>query len=136
MRVRRQLHEGNGHGGGAVERAAGVHTREHDDRVVVCTGCSHVVTSSAARTEIAGRHEHTCVNPHGFVYRIGCYQSAPGLVGQGEVTDFHSWFAGYAWQIALCSRCSAHLGWAFSGSEPRFFGLIADRIEERDQPTA
>jgi len=136
MRTRRQLGERGGHGGGAVERAGGVHTPERDDRVVVCGGCGHVVSSTAARTEIAGRHEHTCVNPHGFVYHIGCYRSAPGLSGHGEVSDFYSWFAGYAWQIALCQRCSAHLGWSFTGTDPAFHGLIADRIEERDRPSA
>jgi hypothetical protein len=129
MRPRRKVGEGADGGADAV-RADDPRTRERDDRAVVCDGCGHAVSSTAARIDVAGRHEHRCVNPHGFVFRIGCYREAPGMARRGLAVAEHSWFSGYAWQIALCSRCSAHLGWAFSGASPSFYALIVDRVHE------
>lgn len=106
----------------------GTEEREPD---LVCAACEHPVTREDSAIEIADRHRHTCVNPSGIVFRVRCFRDAPGCVGQGEITDFYSWFAGYGWQIALCARCAAHLGWLFSGREPSFAGLIADRIAKR-----
>lgn len=42
-------------------------------------------------------------------------------------TEF-SWFPGYAWQIAVCKKCSSHIGWKFIALEKNlkpktFFGL-------------
>lgn len=25
----------------------------------------------------------------------------------------HSWFPGYAWRLAVCPQCGAHMGWTF-----------------------
>ena len=50
--------------------------------------------------------------------------------GCSEVSDpssYWSWFPGCSWQVSLCRRCSAHLGWRFSGAA-RFYGLIVDRL--------
>jgi hypothetical protein len=102
-----------------------------EQRIVVCAACGHHVADVDARITIAGSHEHTCVNPAAIIYRIACYQRAPGCVGHGERSDHFSWFAGYVWQIRLCGRCHAHLGWSFDGSDPPFVGLIVDRVEER-----
>jgi len=108
---------------------------EDENEVIVCDGCGHPVTDAASRIEIAERHEHTCVNPAGHVYRIGCYQHAPGCLGHGSQSDHYSWFEGYSWQISLCGKCHMHLGWAFEGAEHRFFGLIVDRIRPIATPS-
>lgn len=47
-------------------------------------------------------------------------------------TDF-SWFPGYAWQIAVCSKCSSHIGWKFTAVtknlKPKsFFGLTCKSL--------
>ena len=106
---------------------------ENPKSKIVCGGCGHVVSTSEQCVEIDGRHQHTCVNPAGFVFHIRCFGFAPGCVGEGDWTDFYSWFAGYLWQISLCGHCAMHLGWAFRGEgKPDFHGLIIDRIEERD----
>lgn len=110
--------------------AAGSHVEapSEDERALVCSGCRHVVTHESRALKVADRHRHTCVNPAGIVFRVRCFSTAPGCVGHGEVSTYFSWFAGYAWQIALCERCTMHLGWSFSGATPPFWGLIADRI--------
>jgi hypothetical protein len=37
----------------------------------------------------------------------------------GEPTAEQSWFPGYCWTIAYCSRCFNHLGWRFTAENPR-----------------
>jgi hypothetical protein len=111
-------------GGGAPEAA------QKDERMVLCSSCQHPIARESARIEVSGRHEHTCVNPAGYVYRIACFRAAEGCVGQGGWTDEHTWFAGYGWQIALCSRCGMHLGWAFSAERDAFHGLIVNRVQQ------
>ena len=49
----------------------------------------------------------------------------------GEPTTEHSWFPGYTWRIALCSRCRNHLGWLFQGHGEGFYGLILTQLRER-----
>ena len=63
----------------------------------------------------------------------------------GTPTDEHSFFPPFAWRMAACARCSAHLGWAFGavegaiegaaegaaeGGEPLFAGLILTHLRE------
>jgi hypothetical protein len=31
----------------------------------------------------------------------------------GEKVAEHSWFPGYSWQILICAKCKAHIGWRF-----------------------
>lgn len=98
---------------------------------IECATCGNLITRGSERISVAGRDQHTCVNPAGYVYRIRCYRTAPGCIGQGAWSSYHSWFVEHEWQIACCRRCSAHLGWAFRGTEEGFFGLITGRIRER-----
>jgi len=103
-------------------------------QTIVCAACGHAITDSASRMERAGRHQHTCVNPAGIVYRIGCFRDAPGCVSVGPSSTYYSWFSGCAWQVAVCGGCTAHLGWAFADADARFHGLILARLAERDEP--
>lgn len=93
-----------------------------------CVACGHVVSEESRRTDVAGGHEHTCTNPHGVTYHIGCFSAAPGCrqIGQGTFED--TWFPGYAWEISLCAGCGAHLGWRFRGAQGGFYGLILARL--------
>lgn len=99
-----------------------------DPRRLVCVRCQLPITSEHARIEVLGQHEHTCTNPHGFAYRIGCFAAAPGCVGVGQPESFWSWFPGYSWQLVLCRACHAHLGWLFRAADSGFHGLILDRL--------
>lgn len=95
---------------------------------LICARCGHPISAGGWALEVAGAHGHSFVNPHGYLYRVGCFRHAPGCAPQGEAQSEYSWFPGYSWQIAVCGGCGAHLGWAFAGREPAFHGLILDRL--------
>ena len=97
-------------------------------RPLRCAACGHPITHDDARTEVAGSHEHTFFNPHGVLFRIGCFREAPGARLVGERTTDFTWFAGHTWQIALCGQCGQHLGWRFEAANACFHGLIQDRL--------
>jgi hypothetical protein len=97
-------------------------------RALACALCRSRVTSDAARIEIAGRHEHSCENPHGYHYRIGCFAVAEGLVAASEPTHAYTWFPGYTWQVMSCAACRHHLGWRFASGDGGFYGLILDHL--------
>jgi hypothetical protein len=134
-----QLLEQDGRIAGAMGEAR--HRHEEDagsQRFVRCARCGHRITSPASRSEPGGAHEHTFMNPGGFVYVIRCFAAAPGCSRSGEESSEWSWFPGHLWQVALCGRCRCHLGWSFrrAASEVTFFGLIAERVVHDDDPRA
>ncbi len=103
-------------------------------RRIVCAVCGHHITTERERIEVKGRHEHRCVNPDGVVFHIGCFQRAPGCVSHGTPTTEFTWFPGFAWSYALCTNCSALLGWKYHGADvPSFFGLILNRLATADE---
>ncbi len=96
---------------------------------LVCIHCGGGITRPSSRISVDGGHRHTFANPHGIVFEIGCFAEAEGCLAIGEATDDFSWFRGYKWRIAICSRCSVHLGWRFESSGgDTFHGLILDRL--------
>lgn len=69
-------------------------------------------------------------NPAGYIHETLTVQktldNAVRMVDRPS-TEF-SWFPGYAWQIAVCDKCSLHIGWKFlalnKNLKPKsFFGL-------------
>ena len=101
----------------------------HRGRPIVCAACGHRITSAAARIEMDGRHEHHCVNPHGYAFDIGCFGEAPGCRSAGVPTLEFTWFPGFAWSHALCGNCHELLGWRYEGAEAKsFYGLILGRL--------
>ncbi len=99
-----------------------------DDDALVCAACAHRITRAAYREERAGAHEHTFVNPGGFVHRLGCFGLAPGCVPVGAPETAFSWFPGWSWQIVECGRCRTHLGWHFRCLGEQFHGLVVEKI--------
>jgi hypothetical protein len=93
-----------------------------------CTACDHRITERGYRREMSGAHEHVFVNPAGLSFRIGCFVAAPGCVHVGMTSGVFSWFAGWTWQVAVCSRCRAHLGWMFRCAGEQFHGLIVSAL--------
>jgi len=94
-----------------------------------CHQCHQIITSTADMIEVAGFHQHTFANPEGIMFEIGCFRKAVGCRHIGPATREFSWFKGFQWKVAVCSRCLIHLGWLYvsSGSES-FHGLILDRL--------
>ena len=107
--------------------------RESSGRRLRCRVCGALVTSDGNRIEVEGRHVHRRINPAGFEFEFGCFGAARGAAAAGEPTTEFSWFAGYSWVYSLCRRCGAHLGWFFEGRDPRFHGLILNRLEVEDE---
>ncbi len=103
---------------------------------LLCRRCGLAITASGWAREVAGAHEHSFVNPHGYLFRIGCFRRAPGCAPHGEEHAEYTWFPGYTWQMAQCGRCSVHLGWGFRGRSDAFHGLVLDRLvrEARGEP--
>jgi hypothetical protein len=99
-------------------------------RLLVCSACRNPVASTGDRIEIAGAHVHTCVNPHGYRYRIGCFAAARGLEPVGPPSHEHTWFPGYAWQVQDCARCHQLLGWRYTSADGGFFGLVLAHLVE------
>jgi len=98
------------------------------EKRLFCAQCRHPVTREEERIRVNGAHQHTCTNPHGLTFHIGCFREAGGCAGVGEAILEHTWFAGYAWRVALCASCGAQLGWRYQAPADRFHGLILDRL--------
>lgn len=101
-------------------------------RRLVCRVCGHPVTSEAARMSVNGSHEHVFFNPHGIMFELGCFASAPGAGTQGPAVSEFSWFAGHTWQIAVCGACVTHLGWRFASGDASFYGLIPSALHPEE----
>lgn len=71
----------------------------------------------------------TYCNLYGYVYETITIYKATGLQLQNVPPSTNaSWFPGYAWTVAACSRCRKHMGWKFTAVEPEvkpreFWGL-------------
>lgn len=101
------------------------------ERVLLCRACRHPIARPADRVSVQGRHTHTFANPHGLVFEIGCFQSAPGCGPIGPASDDFTWFPGHRWRVCICAACLGHLGWQFlPGLGDGFYGLILDRLIE------
>jgi hypothetical protein len=104
-------------------------TREREARSVRCRECLHPITREEERTSAAGGFQHTFANPHGIVFTIGCFGAAEGCALVGPTSDEFAWFAGFHWQVAVCGKCLAHMGWRFAApSGTAFWGLILDHL--------
>jgi hypothetical protein len=109
------------------QAAQGVRSGDDDD-ALVCVACEHRITSRDLREERAGAHEHTFVNPGGYVHHIGCFAAAPGCAYVGGPETAFSWFRGWTWQIAECGRCRTLIGWLFRSGGEQFHGLLVEKL--------
>jgi cereblon len=103
-------------------------------RALCCRHCGLEVSDTAALfTQDGAQVTRVFANPYGLLHEIVTVRRAQNLVPVGPATTEFSWFPGYAWEIALCAGCQAHLGWRFGGSdEPReFWGLLRRELTER-----
>ena len=98
------------------------------EKAIICAACNAIITAPEEGISLSGSHDYWFTNPAGFRFHVGCFARAPGCCGLGESTHENSWFTGYAWVVAVCSKCGLHLGWKFSGRSDRFYGLILNRL--------
>ncbi len=101
---------------------------DEEDRELDCAACGHPITHTKHRTSVGGLFQHTCVNPAGILFEIGCFTEAQGCRHLGPESDDFTWFDGYTWQVAVCQSCRAHLGWRFWSADNEFWGLILNRL--------
>ena len=102
---------------------------EAAERLILCRECLFPITREEEQSEMAGARQHTFANPSGIVFTIGCFQRADGCLPVGPASDEFTWFPGFAWRVAICRGCLAHLGWYFAApSGVAFFGLILDHL--------
>ena len=95
------------------------------DDAVYCARCGHLLTRNRWAINIGG-FERVFINPAGRVFRIVNFVEAPGVADEGDPTEEHTWFTGYAWNFGICLGCGVHVGWRFTGdqSPALFYGLI------------
>jgi hypothetical protein len=98
------------------------------EREITCAACGAGITHEKERMSVGGAHVHTFKNPSAIDFTIGCFANAHGCRPVGERSTVWTWFPGFAWQVSLCARCGAHLGWSFEGEASRFWGLILDKL--------
>jgi hypothetical protein len=102
---------------------------EGRDEGILCRTCANRITSPEEMVKQSNRHVHTFRNPAGISYTIGCFKKAPGCLSLGESTDEFTWFPGFLWNYAVCSRCFSHLGWFYqTPGGDSFFGLILNQL--------
>jgi hypothetical protein len=126
------LREGEGEPTTSTPTRPAPETRDDETPVLACARCREPITTDAEKQEIAGAHEHTFMNPHGFCFRIGCFAGARALRPEGGWSAEWSWFPPCEWQTHYCARCEEHLGWLFRGPGRRFYGLVLDRLVRLD----
>ena len=102
-----------------------------EERGLNCVYCRWMVTTEKEAIEVNGRHNHTFFNPMGIVFELRCFAKAEGCGVRGFPTHEFTWFAGYDWSFAHCTRCIAHLGWLYRSADHSFFGLIGNKLTPR-----
>lgn len=101
-----------------------------DDKWLICVVCENRITQKSNKITINSSHKHSFTNPHGILYSICCFKSVAGCTTIGLPTTEFTWFAGYSWQVMICSRCKSHNGWRFEKGDNIFYALIEEMIKE------
>ena len=109
--------------------------QDDEDDGLRCRSCGRVV---AWRRDVFAMGPPGAVqmqiNPHGYLHEFVTVRRAVGLRIVGPGTTEHTWFPGYAWSIAYCAGCGAHIGWRFDAVAPArmprcFFALRCAQVQ-------
>ena len=120
---------------GRKQSATRTENEPSEEKRLFCAMCGHPITHQDERIPVGGSQEHTCTNPAGYTFRIGCFHDAGGCIAVGEGITEHTWFTGYSWQLARCASCERHLGWRFQAPGDYFHGFIVDRLTSAGEST-
>lgn len=86
-------------------------------RSICCKFCNQTLVNS--KSDILPSRATYFVNPYGSVHGIvKARHLVDCAVDEDPPNPEQSWMKGYAWQIVLCKRCRAHIGWKFSARRP------------------
>jgi hypothetical protein len=118
------------------EEAADLAEAERRDKLL-CARCRIGVSEASLLFVATGTGPRAVfVNPQGRVFEIVTVRDAFNIALVSGPTVEATWFPGYAWRIANCGGCGAHLGWRFEGASgglpPVFFGLVASSVTGAD----
>lgn len=94
-------------------------TTRDDSGKITCRLCSAELSRMSEVFTAPGSDgaRQVFANPTGRVFEVLTVLRANGALALGEGTSEFTWFAGYTWRIAVCSRCGHHIGWAFAAAD-------------------
>ncbi|XP_077297265.1 protein cereblon-like isoform X2 [Arctopsyche grandis] len=108
-------------------------------KVILC--CSQCSSNICKMEEIfamsnEGIHTNYC-NVGGYVHNIVTVKSTMNIDLQGRPSLEFTWFPGYYWTIAVCSRCFSHIGWKFTAEKKSlrpqsFWGLTRNAVTPKN----
>lgn len=131
------------------------------DPLMLCRACGHEVANGSdihfvhSRLALSSRNDtllggrritvQLFENPLERQFEVVTFRRAAVALHWPADKRF-SWFPGFAWTVATCPRCKAHLGWGFQPdhwpdtvsagefeeSKSTFFGLIANGLLTED----
>mmetsp|Transcript_25874 Transcript_25874/g.80721 ORF Transcript_25874/g.80721 Transcript_25874/m.80721 type:complete len:267 (+) Transcript_25874:40-840(+) len=96
--------------------------------LLLCAQCGSEMASMAAC-----EGSKVQPNPGGMPLYISKFSSAAGAEAAGDANAEDSFFPGWAWRMASCRSCGAHVGWSYeSRGKPPFWGLLMHRLEKNE----
>ncbi|XP_028402177.1 uncharacterized protein LOC114525155 [Dendronephthya gigantea] len=106
--------------------------KSEESEVLLCRQCGHNIVDSREVVDIKsilalkyknasvlgpkGTLVQTFKNPEGINFDVITVSKA-SIQEHGDAHEKFSWFPGYAWKLAGCPRCRAHLGWTFTSTD-------------------
>ncbi|MBP7280081.1 MAG: hypothetical protein KBA66_00795 [Leptospiraceae bacterium] len=96
---------------------------------ILCASCSFIITSNEFTYFVNGQHEYSFKNPSNILYSIRLFSRADGSIDIDSPSIQFTWFPDFAWNFAICSNCTSHLGWKYHSQSNSFFGLITERLK-------
>ncbi|XP_045453726.1 protein cereblon-like [Melitaea cinxia] len=121
----------------AVRLIARVPTLCLQKSVLCCSSCAAEIARREDIFAMSSEGVHSnYTNLGGYMHDIVTVARASNTELSGAPSTEFSWFPGYAWTIALCAACMAHVGWRFDAQRrslrpQRFYGLCRNYVQPR-----
>ncbi|CAH0719350.1 unnamed protein product, partial [Brenthis ino] len=105
--------------------------------VLCCSSCAIEIARREHIFAMSSEGVHSnYTNLGGYMHDIVTVSRASNTELSGAPSAEFSWFPGYAWTVALCAACMAHVGWRFDATRralrpQRFYGLCRNYVQPR-----
>ncbi|XP_075982339.1 protein cereblon-like isoform X2 [Anticarsia gemmatalis] len=102
--------------------------------VLCCSSCLSEIARNEHIIPMSSEGVHSnYVNLGGYMHDLLTVSQTMHISLNGSPTAEYSWFPGYAWTIANCASCSAHVGWRFVALKrtlrpQHFYGLCRNYV--------